>query len=158
MNIRSRALCALVLTLALPASAEKPATSTPESAAKAFYTYHLAHDMGFTPGNLEKRAAWLAPDLLASCRTYFAQPKSKTEVPEIDGDPFTDSQEYPKTFKLGTAKVSGQTAQVPITLSRPGAKPRTLAVVLANVKGSWLITNVKYASGRSLRASLSAGI
>ena len=158
MTVRSRLLSALVLTLALPASAEGPATPTPVSTAKAFYTYHLTHDMGFTPGNLEKRTAWLAPGLLAACRTYFAQPKSKDEAPAIEGDPFTDSQEYPKSFKAGTPRISGQSAVVPVTFSGPGAQTRTVQVVLSITKGSWLITNVRYGKGRSLRASLSAGL
>lgn len=130
---------------------------------RAFYTFHFSHDMGFSAVGVRRRARWLAPDLLALCRAYFAKPSRPGDVPAIDGDPFTDAQEYPQAFRLGSPAASGHssltpdTLLVPVTLSGPGSQRRTLTVVAIAARGTWRITDVRYMSGPSLRELLTAG-
>jgi hypothetical protein len=67
------------------------------------------------------KRAWLAPELLDLCKAYFKKPVPADDVPEIDGDPFTDSQEYPKLFRVGPVALS-----VPLSATqRSGAGTRT---------------------------------
>jgi hypothetical protein len=137
-------------------SAERPAASSPGATVRAFRAFHLAHDMAFTPEGVTQRAAWLTPDLVGQCHSYFSRPSAPDEVPEIDGDPFTDTQEYPTAFRVGKATVSGSAARVPVRLQGPWKGRRTVQVELVPVRGSWLIDDIRYESGPSLRALLAA--
>jgi hypothetical protein len=93
------------------------------------------------------------PDLLALCRAYFAAPSPADEPPEIDGDPFTDSQEYPTSFRVGAAAIAGDTALVPVTFSWTGGDHRVVTVVLV-ARGRWRIADVRYERGETLREEL----
>jgi hypothetical protein len=72
---------------------------------QAFLKFHLAHDSGLTSKNLEARKAWLAPALYKSLqyelkRQAAFQAKNPDEVPFINGDVFTSSQETPTSYRL----------------------------------------------------------
>jgi hypothetical protein len=135
-----------------PRPAAPPAASeAPAAVARAFYAFHFAHDMGFTEASVRRRSRWLAPDLLARCRGYFARPETPGDVPPIDGDPFTDSQDYPEGFRVGDATVRGDTALVPVTMTWPGAEARAVTLVLMRGTRGWRIADVRYASGPPLR-------
>jgi hypothetical protein len=141
---------------ARPAAPRAPAEA-PAAVARAFYAFHFAHDMAFTEASVGRRRRWLSPDLLAGCRAYFARPGKPDEVPAIDGDPFTDSQEYPQGFEVGDATVRGDTARVPVTMTWPRNERRIVTLELARTAGVWLIADVRYASGPTLRERLAAG-
>lgn len=133
------------------------ATGAPDAAARAFYAFHFSHAMGFSAAAVQARGRWLSGGLLALCRAYFARPSSPDSAPAIDGDPFTDSQDPPQGFRVGEARVTGDVALVPVTLTWRRAEPRTVTLVLTGTMGAWLIADVRYASGPSLRALLTAG-
>lgn len=95
------------------------------------------------------------PDLLGLCRAYFAAPSPADEAPEIDGDPFTDSQEYPTSFRVGAAAMSGDTALVPVRFSWKSGDQRSVTVVLVPL-GGWRIADLRYERGETLRSELSA--
>jgi hypothetical protein len=154
LTLPSRRRLAALAVLALPAfgAAQQPAAS-PAAVVRAFYQFHFAHDMAFTRAALRRRERWLAPDLLALCRTYFATPSPAGEVPEIDGDPFTDSQEYPSSFRVGAAAVTGDTALVPVTFLWKAGDRRTVTVVLV-LRGGWKIADLRYERGETLRSEL----
>jgi hypothetical protein len=147
----------------VPVSAQRPdappraQTEGPATVARSFYAFHFAHDMGFTEASVRRRSRWLSPDLLARCRAYFARPGRPDEVPAIDGDPFTESQEYPAGFRVGDATVRGDTALVPVTMTWPEAEARAVTLVLTRGARGWLIADVRYASGPSLRELLAEG-
>lgn len=154
---RSVALVVALLsffTTAVGAQQRGEPAASPAAAVTALYTCHLAHDMAFTLPGVSQRSAWLAPDLLALCRAYFARPASPDEVAEIDGDPFTDSQEYPTRFRLGQVQRAGASALVPVILSWPGGEIRTVRVHVARIRNAWLVTDVMYESGESFRKLL----
>ncbi len=135
-------------------AAERAAGASPAASVRAFYAFHMAHDMAFTLEGVTQRAAWLTPDLAGQCRSYLSRPSPPDAVPEIDGDPFTDTQEYPTAFHVGKAVVSGSTARVPVRFRGPGKNRRSVRVELVAVQGSWLIDDIRYDSGTSLRALL----
>ncbi len=148
---------ALATALLLPAVAvPQQAGNSAETMVRAFYAYHLTHNIGFTPAAVRRRAQWLSPGLIARCRAYFARPARPDDVPPIDGDPFTDSQEYPGAFRVGPTTVAGDTARVRVTLIWAGRERRTVTVVLVPAGGAWRIDDVRYGPGPSLRALLSA--
>jgi hypothetical protein len=144
----------LATLLPVAAVAAGRAGRSPTEVVRAFYAFHFAHDMAFTRSAVRRRAAWLAPDLLAMCRAYFAKPDQPDEVPDIDGDPFTDSQEYPRSFRVGTAAIAGDTARVRVTFVFAGGDRRGVTVVLTARAGSWLIWDVEYGAEPSLRKLL----
>jgi hypothetical protein len=141
--------CALAVSYAW--SADDSATASAAQTVRAFYTYHLAHDKSFNSKTVDARSRWLAPDLVAACRTYFAQPVSPDEVPDIEGDPFTDTQEYPQRFRVENAQVTGDTARAQLVFLGRGIAPRKLEVALIRVKGTWLINDIVYDAGPTLR-------
>ncbi len=128
--------------------------STPAATVRAFYAFHFAHDMAFTPESVRAKADWLAPDLLSLCESYFERPTSPDEVPPIDGDPFTNSQEYPKRFRVGAARVSGEAAWVPVRLEWSRGRPRSVTAHLVRIAGRWRVWDVRFAEGASLRRLL----
>jgi hypothetical protein len=138
-----------ILLAGPPTTAGSPATTV-----RAFYAFHFAHDMAFTPESVRAKADWLAPDLLALCETYFERPTSPDEVPPIDGDPFTNSQEYPKRFRVGAAQVSGEAAWVPVLLEWSRGRPRSVTAHLVRIARRWRIWDVRFADGSSLRKLL----
>ena len=141
-----------------PARTVRHADAGPAALVRAFYTFHFAHDMAFSRAAVRARSRWLAPDLLEQIRAYFARPSDPNEVPAIDGDPFTDSQEYPRTFQVGPERTSGDTARVAVAMLWPEGDRRAVSVVLTRVGGAWRIANVRYKAGESsLRELLATG-
>ena len=156
ISVRSWLLAApLLLPPASPAARQHEA-ATPAAVVRMFYRYHFAHDMAFTPAAVRLRARWLAPDLLARCRAYFAKPGSPDQVPAIDGDPFTDSQEYPASFRVGRAQTSRDTALVPVTFSWKSGERRTVTAVLVRGGRPWRLADLRYEAGKTFRSLLAA--
>jgi hypothetical protein len=150
------AIALLFTSSALRGETTSRASAKPADVVRTFYTYHFAHDMGFSEAAVRERSAWLAPELVDLCHAYFQKPVRPDEVPDVNGDPFTDSQEYPKSFSVGRPSVSDTIMRVPVTLSWPDHR-RTIRVLLKVVDGSWRITNITYGGLRSLRTLLSSG-
>jgi hypothetical protein len=155
------ALVAAALVACAPGALESPqpeATAvSPEATVTALYSYHFAHDMGFTPDVVSERSAWLAPELLDLCRAYFARPVPEDEVPPINGDPFTDSQEYPTRFRVDPVEATSTRALVPVFLSWPHGEVRRVNVHVRQTGDAWLVTDLTYESGPSFRELLTEG-
>jgi hypothetical protein len=144
---------ALTVLTTLLVGSSSPA-SAPATVVRAFYAFHFAHDMAFTPESVRAKADWLAPDLQELCEKYFQRPTSPDEVAPIDGDPFTDSQEYPKSFRVGAARVSGEAAWVPVRLRWSHGPPRSVTVHLVRIARRWRVWDIRFAEGSSLRGLL----
>jgi len=150
----SLVVVSLLLTAPAVADEDRSLTATPGDSVQSFYAFHVTYDMGFSEEAVSQRKAWLSPHLLSLCRKYFLRPSSPDEVPPIDGDPFTDSQEYPTAFQVGKVRLSGGIATVAVSFSGPEAQKESVHVVLFPVKGAWLIHDVRYVSGPSFRTLL----
>jgi hypothetical protein len=121
-----------------------------------FYAYHFKHDMAFTRDNVNARKKWLSRRLFHALLAEFGKRKSKDEAPRIDGDPFTDSQEYPTGYRLGAAKVMGRGYAVTVNLMWP-TEERAVEVEVLRQRGRWEIDDLRYGERGRLRAFLSSG-
>src|SRR6266536_1398959 len=93
--IAALALCAV------PVHARQPDRQFAATATvRAFYKFHFSHDQTFTPKTLVRRRKWLTPELYDLLRYELERDTPKDEPPEIEGDPFTDSQEGPTSFRI----------------------------------------------------------
>ena len=134
-----------------PAAGADPDVSAATAVARAFYEFHFRHDMGFGEAGLRARRQWLAPALYRSLLTEARKPKSSDEVPLIDGDPFTDSQEYPSSFRIGTAaKVRNGGGKVVVEAAMiTGSSTRPVRLVIASFNGHYRIVNFIFPGGGS---------
>lgn len=142
---------------------------------RTFYTYHLKHDMRFDEGTVVKRKEWLSPDFYRLLLTETRRPADSGEAPFVDGDPFTDSQEYPNRAESGRATRVGVDAidvevtffwtrrvreyrqyrwrNEPVEREIEEAPPRTLTVRLTRGDRLWRIDDL-VSNGKSLHAAL----
>ena len=158
---------ALILSVGVQAPAQVQ-TAGPQDAAvravRSFYTFHLAHNKGFTVRNVQLRKRFLTAEfyglLLKELKRQAAETKAHPdEVPNFDGDPFTDSQEYPDSYRVGKAETNGDLAKVTVTLlwsarTSRGRDKRDIVVEVTRSTGGWLINDVINNEGSRLRDDL----
>ncbi|MFO0775746.1 MAG: hypothetical protein U0172_13885 [Nitrospiraceae bacterium] len=102
-----------------------------------------------------RRHAWFTPDLYAAMLAYFQLPTSPNEAPPINGDPFTDTQEYPTDFAVGPSIPFGTGAQVPAEFIT-GDTSRMVALHVQRGELGWQLADLTYEDGRTLRGMLEA--
>jgi hypothetical protein len=153
----------LACCFAPPARAQSPRrapASSPRQAVESFYRFHFSHGMDFTGRNLRQRRRWLTAELYGLLRDEFRKEAERAkahpdEAPFIEGDPFTDTQEYPKSFRVGNPVASGASSVVNVVLVSAGRTPsereeRTASVTLRRVGARWLISNIRGEGGEDL--------
>ncbi|MEO8459015.1 MAG: DUF3828 domain-containing protein, partial [Dokdonella sp.] len=122
---------------------------TPEGRAQRFLEAHFNGDMGFTRDNVKVHRKWFSKRLDQAITAYFAKPVSEDEVPAIDGDPFTDSQEYPQRFAVGKARVTKDVAEVPVRFS-DAFRDRIVVYLLRRKDAAWQLDDLRFESGETL--------
>ncbi len=137
-----------ILTLS-SASGALAAEGTPEAAVQRFLEAHMAADMGFSPESVGWKRRLLTPRLSSAAVLYFETPRPADEVPPINGDPFTDSQEYPTRFAVGAATVAEGTATVPVRLA-DAHRERTVTYILVDHGDGWRVDEVVAEDGTHL--------
>jgi hypothetical protein len=146
------------LLIGQPARSAEGNTKDAPGTIKAFYKYHFAHDMGLTESALQERRRWLSPELYGLLLYERRRKIPKDEAPYLNGDPFTDSQEYPDAFRVGSAEVRKTRAdvQVHFTWKEKGRVrgARTSTVKLARQGKEWRINDFVSEEGRSLLRQL----
>jgi hypothetical protein len=148
---------AVLCLAAFGLGAQDPSLESARKLVQAFYATHMKGDMSFSEASLKAKEKFLTPDLMKAALAKQAEDSARgTElVPDVDGDPFTDSQEYPSGFKLGKVHSTEGGARVPVTFTWKAGNPsRTLTVVLKNLQTGWRIDDLRYPSGKSLRQLL----
>lgn len=110
--------------------------------------------MAFTESSVNAKKTWLTSDLYKKVTAKIRQPVPKDTIPDIDGDPFTDSQEYPKSFKVKESSLNGGKAVVTVEFSWNDNK-RSLSVALLHQKNEWKIDDIIYKPNDTLRKLLS---
>ena len=131
------------------------APGTPEAIVQALLESHFAGDMGFTPESVAAKRGWLSDGLSAAIEAYFARPWPEDEAPVINGDPFTDSQEYPHWFSVGRAVIDGGVTRVPVRYG-DGARERGVLFILTRSDGGWRVDDVQDERGERLRSWLAS--
>ena len=126
---------------------------SPLATAQALLLAHFGGDMAFTRASTAAKARWLSPGLNRRIGAWMARPADPNEAPEINGDPFTDAQEYPTQFELEPASVQAGRAEVPVRLRNDGRQWQ-LTLELLRIGANWRIDDVRYEDGTRLRALL----
>lgn len=135
----------------------EPAPASPGAAVRSLLLRHLSAPEGLgglDSATLSALQAWLAPTLRASIRAWMARTGASDEVPELSGDPFLDAQEMPSSVSLGRASVKASRARVPVTLVFEGAPARVIDYRMTREQGRWLLHDIGYGTGPSLRRLL----
>ena len=164
MNSRRRTILIAALFLLLQPLAKAGVRGYQPGAASAvnsFYRFHLSHNKNFTARNIQLRRRFLTPELyqllLTEIKRQAAYSKAHPdEVPDYDGDPFTDSQEYPDSFRVGKQVTNGERARVTVALlwsaqTSRGRDKRDIVVEAVQGPSGWLIDDIINSEGSSLR-------
>jgi hypothetical protein len=109
--------------------------------------------MGFLPGLYAPKREWTSAALDAAVDAYFAHPFPTGEVPPIDGDPFTDAQEYPLFFSVQAAEPDPEHVVVPVRYD-DGRVTRSVKFVLVREDGRFVVDDIRYPHGGSFRSLL----
>lgn len=132
--------CALwILSCSVP-TLESQQCNDASLAAKQFYSFHLGNDMAPSPEQLEARKRFLTPALYSSLNSST----SGTH------DYFTNSDQYPKTFKIGKCEpAAGDHANVQVQVywqeehgSTKDTTQRSLNVEMVKQNDTWLVNSV----------------
>ena len=149
-----RALALLVASclmgLLATAHAADFAAGSPEASVQALMVQHFKTDMALSTRSLAAKAGWLAPSLMLRLSSFLAAPGTPDEVPVLDGDPFTDSQEPPSAFAVGAARIKGQRAELFVRFESPGRVPTRVLWQLQRQGGRWRVNDLRYSDGTKL--------
>jgi len=144
------AIAALLWLISLPTPVNARQPGGAMATARAFYTAHLAQGLSLVKG----KKKWLTPELYGLISTEARKNSSPDEVGYFDGDPWTDSQETPTTFRIGKADVVADKATLEIVFRWFERKKlideRTCRVKLEKHDGRWLISDIVSHEGESL--------
>jgi hypothetical protein len=127
--------------------------TTPAEIVQALLVTHFTHDMGFSRDSVERKRAFLSAGLQKEIDAYLARPSSPDEVPDIDGDPFTDTQEYPDRFTLGAIRNTAHRTVVRVHFAGEQLK-RRVDYVLVREGERWVVDDLVDERGGSLRKLL----
>lgn len=128
--------------------------TTPSGVMQRFLEAHFAGDMGFDAATVAAKRQYLSTALFALMKKYFAKPVPKDEVPDIDGDPFTNSQDYPARFSVGAAATTANSSTVRVKFS-DAHYTENVTFLLTKEGGAWRVDDVRYNDNSTLRTLLS---
>lgn len=138
-----------VLQLRRHTPGKAPGRDTPEAAAQALLLHHFAGDLALSAAQLSVLAPRLTPALLHHLERWLAQAADagNDEPPELNGDPFTNTQEPPDAFELAPARVQGRRATLGVSFFGPAQARSHLHLVLRQDGGRWRVDDVRYPDG-----------
>lgn len=122
------------------------AADSPEGFVQRFLEAHFAGPMGFDADSAALKRARLSRALGRRIDAYFARPRPADEVPPIDGDPFTDSQEYPTRFAVGTGAPREAGYEVPVDFADAHRSTR-IHYLLVRENGAWRVDELRTPQG-----------
>jgi len=154
---------ALILLLAIPcANARTIQEAGAAAAVNAFYRFHISHNKDFTARNIQLRRRFFTAQfyqvLVDEIKRQAAYNKAHPdEVPDYDGDPLTNSQQYPDSFRVGKQVMDGNRARVTVSLmwsarTSRGKDKRDIIAVAVKAASGWLIDDIINDEGSSVRA------
>lgn len=84
----------------------------PEAQVQRFLEAHFADEMRFDPATVAANKNFFSASLQQRIAGYFAQSFPNDEPPPINGDPFTNTQDYPVLFSVGAAEAGADATGV----------------------------------------------
>lgn len=127
--------------------------TTPAETVQELLIQHFSHDMAFTRESVALKRVFVSADLRARINAWFGLTRSPDEVPAINGDPFTGSQEYPDRFTLGIVRTAPQRTTVQVNFADEQSK-RRVDYVMVNEGSRWVVDDLVDERGQSLRRLL----
>lgn len=126
---------------------------SPEAAVLELLRQHMTRDMAFTKGSAARKASMLTESLTKAIAAYFARLVPRDEVPVVNGDPFTNSQEYPSSFTVGAVLRAGSRATVPVRFDEEG-RYKIVEFRLQLSGTTWRVDDLHYPDGATFRGLL----
>jgi hypothetical protein len=148
---RRVALClavSWVVLLSASYSAQTSAGESPDPAAtvKAFYAFHFQRKCDFSLASLRLEHKWLDESLYSLLVAALKKPAKPDEVPDLEGDPFTNSQDAPNSFQVGDSKTDAKSASVAVSffwkMKGKITDQTKIEVKLIKTATSWKISNI----------------
>lgn len=130
-----------------------PSTEPAASAVQQLLEAHFASDMAFDRTRTAQKRAMISPTLWLDMQAYFARPVPADEPPLINGDPFTNAQEYPTRFAVTRAESDGAMSRVQVTF-RDAYRATDVWYVLERINSAWLLRDIEYDGETTLRTLL----
>lgn len=124
--------------------------ASPEATVQSLLVHHFGSGMPLSPESITARQRWLAEGLSKQFKQWLVRVAKSDEVPELNGDPFTDSQEAPDQFEIALPRVNGDRANVIATFSGEHIKPYPVEFMVLRTNGDWRIDDVRYRDGTLL--------
>lgn len=124
------------LNCSLP-NLEAPECTEARNVVREFYSFHFGNDMKFSKENLELRKRFLTAAL-------FERLNGTTQA----SDPFTNTSDLPKAFRVGECQVvePGKRAEFTVLLfwkDNERSEQRSVHAVVVKENDKWLIDDVK---------------
>ena len=148
---RRVAVCLAVSWIAvLPASHAVQTSAAgaldPAATVKAFYAFHFQRKCDFSLASLRLERKWLDEKLYSLLVAALKKPAKPDEVPDLEGDPFTNSQETPNSFQVGDSKQDEKSASVAVSFfwkeKSKIVDQRKVEVKLTKTATTWKISNI----------------
>ncbi len=125
-----------LLSCSIP-NLEKPECTEAREAVRDFYSYHFGGDMKFTRVNLQQREKFLSKQLI----------ESLSRKDESTFDYFTETDDYPKAFRVGGCAVAEneRRAKLGVALfwkTDTRSEQKEIGVEAVEESGKWVIDKV----------------
>lgn len=119
------------------------APDSPQGRVQRLLEAHFAAGLRFDPASTAALGDLLSDALQQDIAHYFAAPWPADEVPPINGDPYTDSQEPPTRFKVLDALIDGENARVEVEFADAYRRKR-FHYLLQQEAGSWRLRDIEW--------------
>lgn len=140
---------AALIVMAFTAAAE---TASPQAFIDGIYKNYIGKDSkGLALSSEAIIRRYFAPPLSDAMVKDFTTAWKRGEVPNLDGDPFVDAQDWEVSGLKTAVKSTGSNTAVATVSFTMFDKPRTVTLDLVNTSAGWRISEIRSPSG-SLRA------
>lgn len=147
-----RLFLGLLAALAVMSVAATAETGSPQAFVDGIYRHYLGKDSkGLALSSAAVIRRYFAPPLADAIVKDFAAAHKRGEVPDLNGDPFIDAQDWEIENLKTAVKATGANTAVATVRFVMFKKPRTVTLDLVNTPAGWRIMDIRWAKG-SLRA------
>ncbi|MBB6095959.1 hypothetical protein HNQ60_004850 [Povalibacter uvarum] len=124
--------------------------ASPEAIVQLLLIQHMSGNMALSRESVASQREWLSARIVEQFDGWFTRTAGNDEVPELNGDPYTDSQESPESFELSAASVKGNEAEVTVTFRDAADARYPVQYLLSRVDGTWRVDDLRYRDGERL--------